>query len=207
MAHLLNWSIGHRGKGLVSAETGDVHTWNVGLQGSPEHDEYAQDKNIYEGHDPFFIDPDGYIHNDPFEPLSQGTAEHAQMADSNLHSFKADEPDWTLDPVMPQSTQIDEGEGPDYNFIMHGSVEDPDEYSEMLKQWLDGVQPQDPAPPPTPHHETIADLAPGAPQQPAHAPPYWPPGHVPDWAEPSSAGVTAASPKPEPDCPRRRDHD
>jgi hypothetical protein len=133
------------------------------------------------------------------EGLTPQQAKHITQTDSNLHQQGSyNDEDWTLDAQMPGS-QIDEGHGPDWNFIHSSNDEDPVEYAVALKQWLDGIQPQDPAPAPTPHHETIADIAPGAPQQPAYAPPYWPAGHVPDWADPTAEGVTASRPKPEPD--------
>src|SRR4051812_2728058 len=119
MADRLNWSRGRSGKGLVT-DVGDVHTWNVNPSGGPHHGQYAQNQHIYRGHEPFFIDPDGFIHNDPFGPLDTDTMARALTADPNLHIQGGQDEDWTLDPMMPGGH--DEGHGPDYNYIL-GSVQ------------------------------------------------------------------------------------
>jgi hypothetical protein len=199
MADRLNWSYGRPGKGLIDG-MGNVHTWQTNPAGRPHHNEYADNQNVGTSV-PFQIEPDGYIHDDPFGALTAQQVRQIIHADPNLHqqgSYVDD--DWTLDDQIP-GVQTDESQGPDWNFIHSGSTDDPDEYSDMLKQWLNGIQPQEPLAAPTPHHETIADLAPGAPVQPAHAPPYWPAGHVPDWADPASEGVTASRPIPAPENP------
>lgn len=201
MADRLNWSYGRPGKGIIDG-LGNVHTWTLDHGGQPHHKQYADNQNVRLSL-PFQIEPDGYIHDDPFGRLQPRQVMEIVRADPNLHQqgSYADE-DWTLDDQIP-GVQTDEGHGPDWNFI-HSSADDQpdlDEYSDMLKQWLDGLQPQEPLPAPTPHHETIADLAPGAPQQPAHAPPYWPAGQVPDWAAPTTASLRASRPRPEPEQP------
>lgn len=47
--HVLNWTPGEQGKGLVERPSGRVHTWNVDRFEAPHHTEYMQDNDLAHG--------------------------------------------------------------------------------------------------------------------------------------------------------------
>lgn len=71
MGHMLNWTPGNHGKGIVTPE-GEAHTWNVDRQdGTPNHQEYlesvlgAHDANPYTEYNAFEIGPEGRVYEGP----------------------------------------------------------------------------------------------------------------------------------------------
>jgi hypothetical protein len=109
MADRLNWSYGRPGKGLIDG-MGNVHTWQTNPAGRPHHNEYADNQNVGISV-PFQIEPDGYIHDDPFGALTAQQVRQIIHADPNLHqqgSYVDD--DWTLDDQIP-GVQTDESSG------------------------------------------------------------------------------------------------
>jgi hypothetical protein len=71
MGHVLNWTPGNHGKGIVTPK-GETHTWNVDRQdGTPNHPEYleqalgAHDTNPYTEYNAFEIGPEGKVYEGP----------------------------------------------------------------------------------------------------------------------------------------------
>lgn len=92
-------------------------------------------------------------------------------------------------PVDLQARMQQDGLNPPETFGHQASAQ----YADMLSQWLQDL---DPKPSATPHHDSEANIAYQPPVSPSNDPPYWPAGHVPDWADPMAEGRTASEELP-----------
>lgn len=84
MAHRLNWSLGHEGKGNLY-DNGDISTWNLNplgergktkdyeAYGTPHHDEKADEENQNQPVFRFYVSPTGGLHEGGIG-FSNGTA-------------------------------------------------------------------------------------------------------------------------------------
>jgi hypothetical protein len=69
--HVLNWSPGKLGKGLLMND-GSVHTWVDG-EHAPQHDQYWAEKELDGEPDlRFFIGPDGYLNEGGMSGIDMG---------------------------------------------------------------------------------------------------------------------------------------
>jgi hypothetical protein len=90
--HVLNWSPGKLGKGLLMND-GSVHTWVDG-EHAPQHDQYWAEKELDGEPDlRFFIGPDGYLndarqlaHRPPWRSTTRPTTIDASQHTRGHHS-------------------------------------------------------------------------------------------------------------------------
>jgi hypothetical protein len=167
--HVLNWSPGKLGKGLLMND-GSVHTWVDG-EHAPQHDQYWAEKELDGEPDlRFFIGPDDYLNEGGMSGIDMGydatpqAWQRIMAAEPRTHR-EGEDWDEFADDAAPIGGD-DSHPGPDFNFIMsHTDIEDEEpDYVTMLGNWLTDLRGgQPPDPPLSMHHNTPEDIIPKPP--------------------------------------------